>query len=160
MYLFAWPLCIVPPSRVLALKALCDIRCDREDMRSLLDDTLNPSGAKKAKAPPPPAAAAAGPRTSSRRRGGDASATPEPPPFNLTAEEVHGKVPLGVDAAGAAYYWFDMPFEHGQTAGVVGSRIYKSGPPEEGKEEDSQQLQQQGAQGVSSSSLPPKVPLR
>jgi hypothetical protein len=79
----------------------------------------------------------------------------------LTVEEVHGKLPLGVDAAGAAYYWFDMPFEHGQTAGVVGSRIYRSGPPEEAREEVSQQQQQQQqGPGVSSNSLPPKVPLR
>ncbi|WIA29977.1 hypothetical protein OEZ86_000075 [Tetradesmus obliquus] len=120
--------------RVLTLKALADMRADREDMRGMMDDLLRA---------PPPAGAASGSNTPPRRSQRGASA---PPPPKMTAEDLRGRSPLGCDAAGCRYYWFDMPYDHDIPVGLMGSRLYVEGPPREVTHEELRALQQQEQQ--------------
>jgi hypothetical protein len=119
---------------VLTLKALADMRADREDMRAMMDDLLRA---------PPAAAAASGSNTPPRRSQRGASA---PPPPKMTAEDLRGRGPLGCDAAGCRYYWFDMPYDHDAPVGLMGSRLYVEGPPQELSHEQLRQLQQEQEQ--------------
>jgi hypothetical protein len=123
---------------VLTLKALADMRADREDMRGMMDDLL--------RAPPPAAAAASGGNTPPRRSQRGASA---PPPPKMTADDLRGRGPLGCDASGCRYYWFDMPYDHDAPVGLMGSRLYVEGPPQQMTHEQLRQLQdeQQQQQG-------------
>lgn len=124
--------------RVLTLKALADMRADREDMRIMLDDILRLQTAEKPSnsTPPPPlpAAAAAPARRSAR------GAAPTAPP--LTPDDLRGRQPLGVDSAGQAYYWFDMPYDHDAPVGLMGSRLYVEGPPQMPSREQLEMMQQ------------------
>ncbi|WIA09907.1 hypothetical protein OEZ85_010121 [Tetradesmus obliquus] len=120
--------------RVLTLKALADMRADREDMRGMMDDLLRA---------PPAAGAASGSNTPPRRSQRGASA---PPPPKMTAEDLRGRSPLGCDAAGCRYYWFDMPYDHDAPVGLMGSRLYVEGPPREVTHEELRALQQQAQQ--------------
>jgi hypothetical protein len=115
--------------RVLTLKALADMRADREDMRGMMDDLLRA---------PPTAAAASGGNTPPRRSQRGAA----PPPPKMTADDLRGRGPLGCDAAGCRYYWFDMPYDHDAPVGLMGSRLYVEGPPQQLTHEQLRQLQQ------------------
>lgn len=119
---------------MLTLKALADMRADREDMRGMMDDLLRA---------PPAAGAASGSNTPPRRSQRGASA---PPPPKMTAEDLRGRSPLGCDAAGCRYYWFDMPYDHDAPVGLMGSRLYVEGPPREVTHEELRALQQQAQQ--------------
>ncbi|GFR50803.1 hypothetical protein Agub_g13068, partial [Astrephomene gubernaculifera] len=102
-----------PRNRVLALKLLCDMRLEREDVKGAIDALLVPprgtsaaagAGAGGAKGGAQKAAGGrAGPVAAqpvTRRRRGDASAPPPPP---LTVDDVR-KRPLGHDSNGAALW--------------------------------------------------------
>jgi hypothetical protein len=140
---------------VLTLKALADMRADREDMRLLVDDILRgalaPDAGKKGGAG---SGASTPPRRSAR------GAPPPPPP--LTAADMRGRKALGQDADGNSYHWYDMPYDHDAPVGLMGSRLYVEGPPQQpgsneqqqqqaaavaGKEEEQQQQQQQLEEG-------------
>lgn len=140
------------------LKALADMRADREDMRNLVDDIMKLAGDKPSSSstPPPPA-----------RRSARGSA---PAPPSLTPEDMRGRQPLGVDAVGCAYYWFDMPYDHDAPVGIMGSRLYVEGPPQMPEQElekaENQQQQQQleeneeNHQSVPMLGKPPQPPER
>lgn len=110
----------------MTLKALTDIRADREDMRLLIDDimrgTLAPDGGKGG------GKAGSGASTPPRR---SVRGVPPPPP-PLTAADMRGRVALGQDAAGNSYHWYDMPYNHDAPVGLMGSRLYVEGPPQPG----------------------------
>eukprot|EP00878_Enallax_costatus_P045695 GHUV01055147.1.p1 GENE.GHUV01055147.1~~GHUV01055147.1.p1 ORF type:complete len:161 (+),score=52.73 GHUV01055147.1:177-659(+) len=110
--------------RVLTLKALADMRADREDMRNMVDDIIRLHSVDKptsSTTPPPPSTA------SGRRSTRGAAAGPP----TLTPEDLRGRQPLGVDSAGCAYYWFDMPYDHDAPVGIMCSRLYVEGPPQQ-----------------------------
>jgi hypothetical protein len=119
----------------LVLKGLVDMRAEREDLREVIDDAVKGPAGDKAKA-----AAASGSSTPPRR---SARGAPPPP---LTAADVRERAPLGVDAAGTRYHWFDMPLDADAPVGLVGSRLYAEGPPR-GEASEQLQLQEQPAGG-------------
>ncbi|EFJ43724.1 hypothetical protein VOLCADRAFT_96139 [Volvox carteri f. nagariensis] len=97
-----------PRNRVLALKLLCDLRLEQEDLKGVIDGLLLP--------PRPGAAAAAAAKSGrgggvrdvrrgpvgaggGRRRGADGSL----PPAALVAEDIR-KRPMGHDSGGAAFW--------------------------------------------------------
>lgn len=114
---------------MLTLKALADMRADREDMRDLMDDIIRlhsidrPSSSTT---PPPPPVIAAGRRS--------ARGTAAGPPA-LTPDDIRGRQPLGVDAVGCAYYWFDIPYDHDAPVGIMCSRLYVEKPPQHLKQQ-------------------------
>lgn len=126
-----------PTHRVLTLKALADMRADREDMRLLVDDIL-----RGALAPDSSKKAGSGASTPPRRSARGSSAPPPPPP--LTAADMRGRKPLGQDADGNSYHWYDMPYDHDAPVGLMGSRLYVEGPPQRPGSTE-QQPQQQAA---------------
>jgi hypothetical protein len=59
---------------------------------------------------------------------------------------MRGRMPLGQDADGNSYHWYDMPYDHDAPVGLMGSRLYVEGPPQQpGSEQQQQHQQQQGA---------------
>lgn len=117
----------------MTLKALADMRADREDMRALIDDIMR--GALAPDKGKGGSGASTPPRRSAR------GAPPPPPP--LTAADMRGRVPLGRDAAGNSYHWYDMPYDHDAPVGLMGSRLYVEGPPQQLTLEELQARQQQ-----------------
>jgi hypothetical protein len=118
---------------VLTLKALADMRADREDMRILIDDIMRSGLAPEGKK------GGSGTSTPPRRSARGSSAPPPPPA--LTATDMRGRMPLGQDADGNSYHWYDMPYDHDAPVGLMGSRLYVEGPPQQ---PSSEQQQQQG----------------
>ena len=53
---------------------------------------------------------------------------------------MRGRTPLGQDADGNSYHWYDMPYDHDAPVGLMGSRLYVEGPPHQ---PDTIQQQQQ-----------------
>ncbi|KAI8462282.1 MAG: hypothetical protein J3K34DRAFT_476354 [Monoraphidium minutum] len=108
-------------SRVLALKALCDLRAEREDLRCALEAALG-GGGKKAAAAAAEAAQRAGGAARPKR-----GASPTPPP--LEAGEARGWEPLGLDSGGGRYYFLlaappcggDI---HDDPNGLLAERLY------------------------------------
>jgi hypothetical protein len=43
---------------------------------------------------------------------------------------MRGRKPLGCDADGNSYHWFDLPYDHDAPVGLLGSRLYVEGPPQ------------------------------
>lgn len=125
--------------RVLTLKALADMRADREDMRLMLEDIMRLQTGEKPpvidSTPTPPVPA----RRSAR------GAAPGPP--TLTPEDLRGRQPLGVDSFGCAYYWFDMPYDHDAPVGLMGSRLYVEGPPQMPSKDQLEQVNQETEKG-------------
>lgn len=66
-----------------------------------------------------------------------------PPPPALTPVDMRGRTPLGQDADGNSYHWYDMPYDHDAPVGLMGSRLYVEGPPRQ-PDAIQQQQQQQG----------------
>lgn len=84
------------PTRVRLLKGLCELRAEREDLRFLVDDTLAAA-----------AAATAAAEKAGGGRGRHASGQQAPVAGALSAERLR-KVPLGEDASGARFWYFDL----------------------------------------------------
>ena len=87
------------------LKALCDARLDREDLRSLMDETaIPPRERKKPKEESQPVAA----------RGRRAAPPLPPPPPDMR------KQAFGVDSSGCTYWLFNMQVGGWWLGGPVG----------------------------------------
>ncbi|GBF99240.1 hypothetical protein Rsub_11765 [Raphidocelis subcapitata] len=107
-------------SRVLALKALCDLRADCEDLREALEAALR-GGSGKGKAPQQEQQAAPGPR-----RGG--AVVPAP----LDPAVVRGWEAMGSDSSGGSFFLLDAPPATGvndEACGIVCTRLYRECPP-------------------------------
>ncbi|KAL3157904.1 hypothetical protein ABBQ32_012312 [Trebouxia sp. C0010 RCD-2024] len=95
--------------RVLALKLLCEIRLDKDDLRSAIEQSMKP-----VKPPSRP------PSGKPRAGGGSIKGQPEPSPES-TMDVRHE--PLGEDANGVMYWYLDLGPE-GHTS-LTGVRLYK-----------------------------------
>eukprot|EP00798_Chlamydomonas_sp_ICE-L_P028438 gene28438-31580_t len=119
--------------RVLALKELCDVRLDREDLRGVVDETLRPPPKQVAKKTPPPPPSGGSRRSS---RGGappPAAAKAALVPVQRTPDD-YRKESLGLDSNGNTYWMLDMwsvgsrRNEEGLNYGTV---LFKEGPASE-----------------------------
>jgi hypothetical protein len=54
---------------------------------------------------------------------------------------MRGRTPLGQDADGNSYHWFDLPYDHDAPVGLLGSRLYVEGPPQQPSTQQQQQEQ-------------------
>lgn len=111
------------------------MRADREDMRILVDDIMRGSLATDSKK------GGSGTTTPPRRSARGSSGPPPPPPY--TAADMRGRKPLGQDADGNSYHWYDLPYDHDAPVGLMGSRLYVEGPPQQPSAEQQQQQHQQ-----------------
>lgn len=108
--------CAMPATqRVLVLKALCELRADREDIRSRLETAANPprSAKVKAAAKPPPG----------RRSARTGSGGPAQPGADKEESLVDFRAaPFGRDAQGRAYHYLDY-------MGSCDAMVFREAPP-------------------------------